>query len=129
MAMHQVPFPFLQTENVSHAVRPLRRLLHPVDADVEGLDIGRVRKLRGNDCGHVPVAYRAALATINKATQLGACTCDAVVGLRGVCSFCRGRRQVLMTEDMQDGRVIHGPRLMNPFAATNAEAVKSLLSD
>ena len=35
--------------------------------------------------------------------------------------------KVLMTEDMQDGRTIDGLRLINPFAAANAEAVEALL--
>jgi predicted nucleic acid-binding protein len=37
--------------------------------------------------------------------------------------------KVLMTEDMQDGRIIDGLRLINPFAAANAEAIEGLLSD
>jgi predicted nucleic acid-binding protein len=37
--------------------------------------------------------------------------------------------KVLMTEDMQDGRTIDGLRLINPFAAGNAEALKALLVD
>lgn len=37
--------------------------------------------------------------------------------------------KVLMTEDMQDGRTIGGLRLMNPFAAENAEAVDGLLAN
>ena len=35
--------------------------------------------------------------------------------------------KILLTEDMQDGRTIDGLRLMNPFAAANAEAVEALL--
>jgi len=31
--------------------------------------------------------------------------------------------KILLTEDMQDGRTIDGLRLINPFAAANAEAV------
>jgi hypothetical protein len=34
---------------------------------------------------------------------------------------------VLLTEDMQDGRIIEGLRLMSPFAATNSEAIDALL--
>ena len=37
--------------------------------------------------------------------------------------------KVLMTEDMQDGRTIDGLRLINPFAAANAEAIDRLLGD
>jgi predicted nucleic acid-binding protein len=35
--------------------------------------------------------------------------------------------KVLLTEDMQDGRMIDGLRLINPFAAGNVEAVDALL--
>ena len=35
--------------------------------------------------------------------------------------------KILITEDMQDGRTIDGLRLINPFAAANAEAVEALL--
>jgi len=34
--------------------------------------------------------------------------------------------KVLLTEDMQDGRSVDGLRLINPFAAANAEAVEAL---
>lgn len=34
--------------------------------------------------------------------------------------------KVLMTEDMQDGRILEGLRLINPFAAANAETIESL---
>jgi predicted nucleic acid-binding protein len=34
--------------------------------------------------------------------------------------------KVLLTEDMQDGRVIEGLRLMNPFAAANEQAIAAL---
>ncbi|MBV8511139.1 MAG: PIN domain-containing protein [Xanthobacteraceae bacterium] len=37
--------------------------------------------------------------------------------------------KVLLTEDMQDGRVIDGLRLMNPFAAANAQTIDTLLVD
>jgi predicted nucleic acid-binding protein len=35
---------------------------------------------------------------------------------------------VLMTEDMQDGRMFEGLRLVNPFAPGNAEAVEAVLA-
>ena len=35
--------------------------------------------------------------------------------------------KILLTEDMQDGRTIDGLRLINPFAAANAEAVEAVL--
>jgi predicted nucleic acid-binding protein len=34
---------------------------------------------------------------------------------------------VLATEDMQDGRVLEGLRLINPFLATNNTALEGLL--
>jgi predicted nucleic acid-binding protein len=36
--------------------------------------------------------------------------------------------KVLLTEDMQDGRIINGLRLMNPFAAANAKPIDDLLA-
>ena len=37
--------------------------------------------------------------------------------------------RVLLTEDMQDGRVIEGLRLMNPFASANADAIAALWTE
>ena len=37
--------------------------------------------------------------------------------------------KVLMTEDMQDGRVIEGLHLINPFATANEEAIAALWTD
>jgi predicted nucleic acid-binding protein len=37
--------------------------------------------------------------------------------------------KALMTEDMQDGRMIDGLRLMNPFATANAAAIEALLME
>ena len=37
--------------------------------------------------------------------------------------------KVLMTKDMQDGRLIDGLRLINPFTAANAEAIAAMLGD
>jgi len=36
--------------------------------------------------------------------------------------------KVLLTEDMQDGRIINGLRLVNPFAAANAKAIDDLMA-
>jgi predicted nucleic acid-binding protein len=66
-------------------------------------------------------------ATINKAAEMArahhlqlwdcvVCTASGQVGAK-----------VLLTEDMQDGRIIDGLRLMNPFVAANAWAVDELL--
>jgi predicted nucleic acid-binding protein len=49
------------------------------------------------------------------------------------CAICTASveagAKVLMTEDMQDGRVIEGLRLMNPFAAANEQAIAALWTD
>ncbi len=48
------------------------------------------------------------------------------------CVICAASAQagakVLLTEDMQDGRVIDGMRLINPFAAPNVETIDALLN-
>jgi predicted nucleic acid-binding protein len=48
------------------------------------------------------------------------------------CVVCAASAQagakVLLTEDMQDGRIIDGLRLISPFAAANAEAIQTALS-
>jgi predicted nucleic acid-binding protein len=67
-------------------------------------------------------------AIINKASELArahrmrlwdgvVCAASAQAGAR-----------VLLTEDMQDGRIIDGLRLMNPFAAANAKPIDDLLA-
>jgi predicted nucleic acid-binding protein len=38
-----------------------------------------------------------------------------------------GGAKVLLTEDLQDGRILDGLRLLNPFQAANAEAVDAVL--
>jgi predicted nucleic acid-binding protein len=47
------------------------------------------------------------------------------------CVVCAASAQagakVLLTEDMQDGRLVEGLRLINPFAATNEGAIEALL--
>jgi predicted nucleic acid-binding protein len=47
------------------------------------------------------------------------------------CVICAASAQagakVLLTEDMQDGRIINGLRLINPFAAANAKEIDELL--
>ena len=47
------------------------------------------------------------------------------------CVVCAASAQaganVLLTEDMQDGRSIDGLRLINPFAAANGKAIDDLL--
>ena len=47
------------------------------------------------------------------------------------CVVCAASAQagakVLLTKDMQDGRILGGLRLINPFAVSNAEAIETLL--
>jgi predicted nucleic acid-binding protein len=68
-------------------------------------------------------------AAINKASALarahGMQLWDCVV----CAASLDGRAKVLMTEDMQDGRMIDGLRLINPFAAANAEAIETVLGE
>jgi predicted nucleic acid-binding protein len=44
-----------------------------------------------------------------------------------VAAFETGAK-VLLTEDMQDGRMLSGLRLLNPFAPANDEAIKAVLT-
>jgi predicted nucleic acid-binding protein len=48
------------------------------------------------------------------------------------CVVCAASAQagakVLLTEDMQDGRILDGLRLMNPFVAANATSIDDLLA-
>lgn len=94
----------------------------------------------------VPAAFGEAIrqASVYQAAFLTPPTTDAVINRASalahahrmqlwncvVCaaSLAAGAR-VLMTEDMQDGRMIDGLRLINPFAAANAEAIEALLGD
>jgi predicted nucleic acid-binding protein len=66
-------------------------------------------------------------AVINKASELARAhrmqLWDCVVCAAAVDAGAK----VLMTEDMQDGRTIDSMRLINPFAAANAEAIEALL--
>jgi predicted nucleic acid-binding protein len=48
------------------------------------------------------------------------------------CVVCEASAQagakVLLTEDMQDGRILDGLRLMNPFVGANAKSIDDLLA-
>ncbi len=67
-------------------------------------------------------------AIINKASELGpAHRMQLWDGVVCAASAQAGAR-VLLTEDMQDGRIIDGLRLMNPFAAANARPIDDLLA-
>jgi predicted nucleic acid-binding protein len=67
-------------------------------------------------------------AIINRASEMAhahrmqlwdcvVCTASAQAGAR-----------VLLTEDMQDGRIIDGLRLINPFAAANSKSIDHILA-
>jgi predicted nucleic acid-binding protein len=92
----------------------------------------------------VPQAFEDAIrqASIYRAAFLTPPTTDAVIGT--ACALARTHRmqlwdcvvcaasaqagaKVLSTEDMQDGRILDGLRLINPFAVSNAEAIETLL--
>jgi len=94
----------------------------------------------------VPAAFAGAIrqASIYQAAFLTPPTTDAIVitaselarahrmqlwdGVICAASIEAGAK-VLMTEDMQDGRMIDGLRLINPFAAANVETIEALLGD
>jgi predicted nucleic acid-binding protein len=67
-------------------------------------------------------------AIINKASELSRAhrlqLWDCVV----CAASAEARAKVLLTEDMQDGRVLDGLRLMNPFVAANAKSIDDLLA-
>jgi predicted nucleic acid-binding protein len=92
----------------------------------------------------VPQAFDDAIrqASIYRAAFLTPPTTDAVIDT--ACALARTHRmqlwdcvvcaasaqagaKVLLTEDMQDGRILDGLRLINPFAASNAHAIETLL--
>jgi predicted nucleic acid-binding protein len=67
-------------------------------------------------------------AIINRASELArAHRLQLWDGVVCAASSQAGAR-VLLTEDMQDGRIIDGLRLMNPFAAANAKPIDDLLA-
>jgi predicted nucleic acid-binding protein len=92
----------------------------------------------------VPQAFEDAIrqASIYRAAFLTPPTTDAVIDTASSlarthrmqlwdCVVCAASAQagakVLLTEDMQDGRILDGLRLINPFAVSNAEAIETLL--
>jgi len=91
----------------------------------------------------VPAAFEEAIrqASIYQAAFLTPPSTDAIVTRASElarahrmqfwdCVVCAASAEagakVLLTEDMQDGRTLNGLRLINPFAATNAEAIAAL---
>ena len=93
-----------------------------------------------------PAAFEDAMrqASIYQAAFLTPPTTDAIVNKASAlarahrmqlwdCVVCAASldagAKVLMTEDMQDGRIIDGLRVINPFAAANAEAIDTVLGE
>jgi len=93
-----------------------------------------------------PAAFEDAMrqATLYQAAFLTPPTTDAVINKASAlarahrmqlwdCVVCAASldagAKVLMTEDMQDGRIIDGLRVINPFAAANAEAIETVLGE
>jgi predicted nucleic acid-binding protein len=93
----------------------------------------------------VPTAFEDAIrqASIYRAAFLTPPTTDAIINKASElarahrmqlwdCVVCAASAQAgakaLLTEDMQDGRIIEGLRLINPFNATNAEVIEALLT-
>jgi len=91
----------------------------------------------------VPAAFEEAIrqASIYQAAFLTPPSTDAIINKAAAlarthhmqfwdCVVCAASAEagakVLMTEDMQDGRILDGLRLINPFAATNAETIDAL---
>ena len=91
----------------------------------------------------VPARFADAIrqASIYQAAFLTPPTTDAIINT--ACDLARAHRmqlwdcvvcaasaqagaKVLLTEDMQDGRVLDGLRLINPFDATNAQTIEAL---
>jgi predicted nucleic acid-binding protein len=68
-------------------------------------------------------------ATINKASELARAhrlqLWDCVV----CAASHEARAKVLLTEDMQDGQILDGLRLINPFVAANASLIDDLLTE
>ena len=68
-------------------------------------------------------------AIINKASKLAHAhrlqLWDCVV----CAASAEARAKVLLTEDMQDGRIFDSLRLMNPFVAANAQSIDDLLAE
>lgn len=68
-------------------------------------------------------------AIINRASELAGAhrlqLWDCVV----CAASAEARAKVLLTEDMQDGRILDGLRLINPFAAANTKSIDALLAD
>jgi predicted nucleic acid-binding protein len=93
----------------------------------------------------LPLAFEQAIrqASIYQAVFLTPPTTSAIISTASElarahrlqlwdCVVCAASAQagakVLLTEDMQDGWLLNGLRLMNPFAAANVEAIEALLS-
>ena len=94
----------------------------------------------------VPTAFEDAIrqASLYQASFLTPPTTDGIINKALVlarsyrlqlwdCVICAASLEagarILLTEDMQDGQMIDGLRLINPFAAKNEDAIEDLLND
>ncbi len=68
-------------------------------------------------------------AIINKAAELARAHRLQVWDCVVCAASAQAGAKVLLTEDMQDGRILDGLRLMNPFAAANAKSIDDLLAE
>ena len=66
---------------------------------------------------------------VNKASELARAHRLQVWDCVVCAASAEARAKVLLTEAMQDGRILDGLRLMNPFAAANAKAVDDLFAE
>jgi predicted nucleic acid-binding protein len=67
----------------------------------------------------IEIIHRASAFAHSHRMQLWDCVVCATSAYAGA--------KFLLTEDMQDGRMLDGLRLINPFAPANAEAIDALL--
>ena len=65
---------------------------------------------------------------INKASELARANRMQLWDCVVCAASAQAGAKVLLTEDMQDGRIINGLLLMNPFAAANAKPIDDLLA-
>ena len=68
-------------------------------------------------------------AIINKASELAHAHRLQVWDCVVCAASAEARAKALLTEDMQDGRILDGLRLTNPFVAANAKSIDDLLAE
>jgi predicted nucleic acid-binding protein len=68
-------------------------------------------------------------AIINKASELARAHRLQLWDCLVCAAFAEASAKVLLTEDMQDGRILDGMRLMNAFVAANLKSIDDLLAE